>query len=249
MAMDPKDFETEDDSGGWLISYADMMTLIACFFILMMAFANYDPVGFNTKAEELSKHFRKDKYKSSLQKLKDIREEVAIHPDMPNKMKVSLKDSELVIVFSGSALFDNGSYQLNKTTNNTINSLIDIIKTQNPNYRILIEGHADDNLIKQKNMSNWLISSMRAAKVVERFEYFGFPPQNITAIAKGDTQKILKSIDKKDRRIEKNARINRRVVIRVLEPRERKQHRMGLGVYFKESTDNLKEGHQEIPNK
>ena len=35
-----------DESEAWLVSYADMMTLIACFFILMMAFANFDPIGF-----------------------------------------------------------------------------------------------------------------------------------------------------------------------------------------------------------
>ena len=78
-------FEEEHGGGGgeeevWLISYADMMTLIACFFILMMAFANYDPAGFNKKAIELSKSFNKDKYKSSEIKMKELMEELVKHP-------------------------------------------------------------------------------------------------------------------------------------------------------------------------
>lgn len=78
-----------DEGGGddWLVSYADMMTLIACFFILMMAFANYDPAGFNKKAIELSKSFNKDKYKSSELKMKELMEEVSKHPEITKKLK------------------------------------------------------------------------------------------------------------------------------------------------------------------
>ena len=52
----------EEDSGGgddagWLTSYADLMTLVACFFILMMAFANYD-LNLSRKADLLAKYFK-----------------------------------------------------------------------------------------------------------------------------------------------------------------------------------------------
>lgn len=58
MSIHEDNGPVEEEGGeGWLVSYADLMTLIACFFILMMAFANYDPVGFNKKAKEISKHF------------------------------------------------------------------------------------------------------------------------------------------------------------------------------------------------
>ena len=67
---------------GWIVSYADMMTLIACFFILMMAFANYEPAGFTRKTKEIAKHFNKDKYKSSDTKLTQIQEEIAMHPEL-----------------------------------------------------------------------------------------------------------------------------------------------------------------------
>ena len=43
--MEEDDQPKEADAGTWLTSYADLMTLIACFFILMVAFANFeDPV-------------------------------------------------------------------------------------------------------------------------------------------------------------------------------------------------------------
>ena len=44
--MAKRKFDPPDEEELWLVSYADMMTLVACFFILMMAFANYEPAGF-----------------------------------------------------------------------------------------------------------------------------------------------------------------------------------------------------------
>jgi flagellar motor protein MotB len=51
--------EDSDDSEGWLISYADMMTLVACFFILMTTFANYDTSTFEVVAKEVKKTFQR----------------------------------------------------------------------------------------------------------------------------------------------------------------------------------------------
>ncbi len=234
--------EEAEDGDGWLVSYADLMTLIACFFILMMAFANYEPVGFQKKAEELSKHFRKDKWKSSAEKSKFMTEEIAKHPELPKKLKLSVKDSIMKIVFSGSTIFKDGEYTLSGDTLRTVDSLIDILKTTNPNYRILVEGHADDRVTGTDGaQTNWGLSVLRATAIIERFEYFGFPRGNIVAIGKGDTQPLVKSIDKDGKRIEQMATINRRALIKVLEPMEKKKVKMGLGIYFRDSTDNVKE--------
>lgn len=234
--------DTPDEAEGWLVSYADMMTLICCFFILMMAFANYDPPGFQQKAEELSKNFRKDKNKSSAMKLKFLEEEVAVHPELKTKLKISTKHDELILVFSGSAIYENGEYELDRPTKLTIDSLIDIIKATNPQYRILVEGHADDNAEDSKIKSNWQISALRAASIIERFSYFGFPHKNLAAIAKGNTEKLLPSIDKNGERIEKNAAINRRAIIKILEPTSKKKIKLGLGVYFQDSVEDSKDG-------
>ena len=237
--------QEEEDRNGWLVGYADMMTLIACFFILMMAFANYEPIGFQIKAEKLSKSFRKDKYKSSQVKAKFMKEEIAKHPTLPKKTKISIKDGVLNVVFSGSAVFENGQFELAGDTLKTVDSLIDILKTTNPHYRILIEGHADDDFSENAYIkSNWQMSALRATAIIERFEYFGFPSQYLTAIAKSDTQPLVASLDSKGNKIEKLAKMNRRAVIKVLEPTEKKKVKMGLGVYFEDASDEVTQGHR-----
>lgn len=236
-----KKYELKDEGGeDWLVSYADMMTLIACFFILMMAFAHFDPVGFSAKAEKFSKAFRKDKNKSSSIKLQEITEEVAKH-DLKDRAKISLKQGELIVTFSTSTLFKNGKHVLTSDADKMLDSLVDVIKITNPSYRILIEGHADDSLKNTNFQTQWELSVARAAYIAKKFENYGFPKDRIVPIGRGNSRLIVDSLDKEGKRVEKKARLNRRVVVRLLEPVKKEAVKFGLGIYFRDSKDDVKE--------
>jgi chemotaxis protein MotB len=226
--------EAPSDGASWLMSYADMMTLICCFFILMMAFANYDPVGFTKKTVEVSKHFNKDKYKSSDTKFQNLQEEIARHPELQNKLKTSVDENELIVTFSGSALFEDESYELTDQMRLTLDALIDLIKIKDSNFKVLVEGHTDNQPISKDSpfSSNWGLSGARAAAIVHRFEYFGFDPKNLVSIGHGDTKPIVPNEDDKGDPIPENVKLNRRVVIKVLEPKTSAPVKMGFGVYF-----------------
>jgi len=238
MAFDPLS-PPPDEGEGWLVSYADLMTLIACFFILMVSFADFSKKEeFYLKTREIAKHFNKEKFLNSEARLKYLEQELARHPELKTKTKISLKDSELIVIFSGSILFDEGQYSIPQESLKTLDSLIDIIKTENSEYRILIEGYADDLLAKNPFKNAWTLSAARSSSVAERFEYFGFIKENITPIGKGDTFKLVESKDKFGNRVEANARINRRVVVKILEPVYKKKIKLGLGVYFEDAEEN-----------
>ena len=238
MAFDPLN-PPPDEGEAWLVSYADLMTLIACFFILMVSFADFSKKDeFTQKTRYIAQHFNKDKFLTSEKRMRYVEEELAKHPELKTKTKISLKDSELMVVFSGSIMFDEGQYTIPDESLKTLDSLIDIIKTENSEYRILIEGYADDLKSKNPFKNTWTLSAARSSAVAERFEYFGFIKENITAIGKGDTFKLVESTDKFGNRIEANARINRRVIVKILEPVYKKKVKMGLGVYFEDAEEN-----------
>lgn len=219
----------------WLLSYADMMTLIACFFILMMAFANYDPIGFTKKTIEVSKHFNKDKYKSSETKMRILHEEIAKHPELKNKLKVSIKNDQLYIKISGSTLFEKDQYELNEKAKLKIDALIDLIKTKNADYKIITEGHTDNRKPSSSSpfKSNWGISSARASSIIQRFEYFGFDPLHLVPIGMSDTQPLLPNENDSGDPLPANQNINNRVIIKVIENLdESRKVKMGLGIYF-----------------
>lgn len=221
----------------WLVSYADMMTLIACFFILMMAFANYDPVGFNKKAKELSKSFNEGKYKSSEIKLSELSEEISQHPELKKKAKITVQDSDIIITFSGSVLFQEGSFNLKKDIIPSLDILIDIIRTRDPNYRVIIEGHTDPFEYKSVSAlsSSWELGALRSAKVLARFEYFGFNPKKLVAVTKGDSEPIAENVDDNGKILTENLIENRRVVIKVIEPKEKQEKvKFGFGILLDE---------------
>ena len=226
-----------DEQADWIVSYADLMTLLACFFMLMMAFANYDTPGAQQKAKVIAETFTKTGGTSELE-MEKLSNEIAKHPDFQDRLKVTLRDGELIIVFSGSAVFPEGSYLLDSKTTEILDSLIEIIKMRDTEYRLLVEGHADKNeSLIAGNMNHWSLSAARAASVAARFEYFGFKSEYMAAVAKGDKEPIAEYRQQAAKGVPPReiSKLNRRTVIRVLEPIGKQQGSIRVGVLFKDA--------------
>lgn len=225
-----------DEPEGWLTSYADLMSLLACFFMLMMAFANYETPGVQQKAKIIANTFTKSGGISELD-MEKLKNEIAHHPDFEDRLKLTLKDGELIIVFTGSAVFPEGAYLLDDSTTRMVDTLIDLIKAHETEYRILVEGHADkDESLLAGNMNHWSLSAARAATVAARFEYYGFKSEYMVALAKGDREPIAQYKMKARKGVSPReiAKLNRRAVIRVLEPIG-KDASMRVGALFKDA--------------
>lgn len=230
-----------DEPEGWLTSYADLMSLLTCFFMLMMAFANYDTPGVQTKAKIIADTFTKQPAGVSELEFEKLKNEIAHHPDFMERLKLTLRDGELIIVFNGSAVFPEGSYVLDGSTTNMVDTLIEMIKSYNTEYRVLIEGHADKNeSLIAGNMNHWSLSAARAANVAARFEYFGFKSEFMAAVAKGDREPVAeyKKQAKKGVPNREIAKLNRRAVIRIMEPLgNRKRGNVRVGVLFEQDAE------------
>ncbi|MCM2350070.1 MAG: OmpA family protein [Bacteriovoracaceae bacterium] len=226
-----------DEPEGWLTSYADLMSLLMCFFAMMMAFANYDTPGVQQKMKIISESFSKAGAPGELD-MEKLKNEIAHHPDFLDRLKITLRDGELIIVFSGSAVFPEGSYLLDGSTITMVDTLIEMIKAHNMEYRILIEGHADKNeSLIAGNMNHWSLSAARSATVAARFEYFGFKGEYMAAVAKGDREPVSEYKAKAKNGVPPReiAKLNRRAVIRVLEPVGNKKANVRVGVLFQDA--------------
>jgi chemotaxis protein MotB len=242
------DDDEDDDSAGWLTSYADLMTLIACFFILMMAFANYDPPGFQKKTKVIAEHFKGDskelkdgeniekkEVNNSLKKLKELQKEIEAKQDVKKMTKTKVVNNSLILHFDGNILFRSGEYRIRPLYLAVVDSVISLIKDKDPNYRIIVEGHTDGAPLGTHPVftSNWSLSGARASSVAERFEIYGFAPDSIRVLALGSSKPFKPHRDKEGELILKNLKLNRRVVLKVLGPTSEKEAvKMGLGVYF-----------------
>lgn len=208
------------EEGPWIVSYADMMTLLFCFFVILTSFANFDPVTFEKKSEEVSKHFVPSKIEGEKRGIETLGTDIGGHPNLKNEVSTKIKDGALEIVFSSSVMFDPGSTTLKKDFIKNIDAMISLIKSKNPNYRIIVEGHTDNSPVSPNGVyrSNWEISSARSASVVERFQFYGFQGKQLISVGFGDTRPIAPNKDKDGNPIPDNQSLNRRVVIKVLKP-------------------------------
>jgi chemotaxis protein MotB len=224
--------------GGWLTSYADMMTLIACFFILLTSFANYDPVTFGMKSKMVADHFMGEKkYKEKLDEMSELKEAVQSDQQLSGMSKIEIVNDTLEITFSGSTLFPSGSSELKDAALESLDVMIELIKLNNPEYRIIVEGHTDGSPTRNsaRFRSNWDLSGSRAASIVERFEKFSFDPKQLVSIGYGDTKPIFENFDKNGQANLEHMALNRRVVIKVLRPNSQiTREKLGLGVYFQD---------------
>ena len=248
------------DEGTWLTSYADLMTLIACFFILMVAFANFEDPTFQRKAKEFGRYFRGSLIQDDGQieetaiaesKIEDpINQVPHENVDNPNKKKDHLAPmnnlsktagpsqisppKNIEIIFSASAIFNPGRVTLTKEVKESIEVMIDLIKNRKGNFIILVEGHTDDTDIRNiKYPSNWELSAARAAKVLSQFESSGIKRNKLVAVGYGDTRPLYINKDKTGRPIPVNQRLNRRVEIKVILQKDSDSSEVNPGIFFR----------------
>ena len=229
------------DGGGddtiWLTSYADLMTLIACFFILLVAFANFDPESFSAKSTEMAKHFSGDKPVEAVEQdpMTKLLEKLQDDTSLKENASLKMEMDGIVINFSGSALFESGKADLRAEVKDALDIMIDLVQEGSPDARIVVEGHTDLSPLinSSKYRNNWELSGARSARVVERFEEFGFNPSNLVAVGYGSTRPLKPNHDENGQAILDNMKENRRVVIKILKsPKMMKREKIGLGVYF-----------------
>ena len=235
------------DESNWLVSYADMMTVLCCFFILLVSMANFDVKEFEHLAKRISEHFSHGKEKDmggtgpyfmNDQKMKYMQQELAQHPEIKKLAKISVSEGALMVTFTGSVLFQSGSAKLQEEVLPVLDAMIDIFKNKDPDLRIVVEGHADNRPMDPNSAfaNNWALSGARAGAVVYRFENYGFIPSHLRAVGFGDTKPLVPNDDKDGKPIPENQNINRRVVIKVIGPNQllekQAKIKMGLNIYF-----------------
>jgi chemotaxis protein MotB len=220
--------DISDDHGRWLLTYADMITLLLALFIVMYSMSQIDAKRFGKMAEALNgilkggqsilNRYDGEQLKTGhgALKLGDLRmiqrEVVEQFETMGRSEEVLTEVTErgLVVHIVESALFDVGSADLQPRAMELLDLVYEEIK-ETPNH-IRVEGHTDDRQIKTPRFpSNWELASARATEVVRYFiTEHELPPGRISALGYGEYRPI-----RPNNSIENRA-TNRRVDIVVL---------------------------------
>ena len=209
----------EGDESNWLVSYADMMTLLCGFFIMLFSMAKLDQPEFEKVKEAVAKQFGGD-YKSTQQEFARFLGQIIQETGIEKQAALRTDASGVSIVFQSTAFFDTLSSEIKPEGNAILAKLIDGVTTrqvlENKKFKIVVEGHTDSRPITSGIYpSNWELSGARAARVIRLFLNRGFSPDHLAAIGYADTRpESLKGGQNFD---EAELAKNRRVVIRILD--------------------------------
>jgi chemotaxis protein MotB len=227
MPLHRKKIDSPENLDRWLLTYADLITLLLAFFIVMYSMSQIDNKKFGQVSDALNTvlrggesvlRYREDPIKDGhgLLKLGNLRmvqqkiDERFKELGREGELQTEITERGLVVHILESALFDQGSASLKPRAM----ELLDLIAqqvTDKPNH-VRVEGHTDDRPIQTAIYpSNWELSSSRATAVVRYYvENHSIPPDRISALGFGEYRPIVPNTSPENR-----AR-NRRVDVVIL---------------------------------
>jgi chemotaxis protein MotB len=198
---------------GWLTSYADLITNLLIFFMLIISASEMQ----NGKIEKIVQSLSKEQTTSpmSLASAKEDLEEVLKEQNLDKQVALEYTDGGLEIAFQSGVMFASGSAEIFESMNRPLNLVLDTIAKYREKYSFAVEGHTDENPIRtQHYKSNWELSSARALVVRDRLENSGAPRGKIRVEAYADTRPLnLKEQAALSQ--ETKLALHRRVVIRI----------------------------------
>ena len=238
--MAKRKHEEHENHERWLVSYADFITLLFAFFVVMYSISSVNIGKYRTVSESIKAALNPLANQSGANQIINIGEaKLALRGRNPTDAKEvmtrrirqlvqvikdkQLKDmvafvtvmqtinGDIIITIPDRLLFNSGEATVRTEALPFLEGLGGAILELNRHTRV--EGHTDDVPIRTAQFpSNWELSAARAVMVVRVLsELYGVPAGHLTAVGHADTRPVTANSDA-DQRAK-----NRRVEVVILE--------------------------------
>jgi chemotaxis protein MotB len=229
-----------DNHDRWLISYADFVTLLFAFFVVMYSISSVNDEKYKTFSNSLSLAFTQQAssvamspQEQMLKALVDKRDARLV--EQQRKMQAQMKavteslqqamgplivqglvgvhqtGRGVEIDISASTLFSEGEDKLQPGAQETLQKVALVLSREKQSVEV--QGHTDDVPIKTAQFpSNWELSSGRAGSVVRMLAAYGVAEKRLTAVGMAANLPVVPN-DTPEHRAK-----NRRVSITILSP-------------------------------
>ena len=206
--------EEHENNERWLITYADLITLLLAFFIMMYVFSKKDAQKYDevvghlktifTGASSTSGHAKvgppvpfdlpikiaQGSSEEVQKKLKNELQSLTSNGASQKNISVFVDERGTVVRILDKAFFDEGKADFKEKAKNALDKIVPVLKSTNNNIRI--EGHTDNVPISTHEFrSNWELSVRRATEVVRYLiEKYDFSPEKISAVGYAEHRPI-----------------------------------------------------------
>lgn len=197
MARKPIEDEP-DNHDRWLVSYADFVTLLLAFFVVMYAISSVNEGRYRVVSESLVKAFQTKETvpagnvpppPQGMQGIADGISQVLDPLMKDGRVRVTQSARGIAIEINAAVLFEPGQAELQGDSASVLASVAKVV-AQTPNG-LEVEGHTDNSPINSPQFpSNWELSAARASRVVRLFAQAGVAPERMAALGYAEFRNI-----------------------------------------------------------
>lgn len=216
---DSLDMLEEEEAVGWITTYADLVTLLLVFFVLLYSMSSLDIEKFKVALESIQISLGEATPSRGLMEFIEVPEtldtEVSIEKITGLKKKdkdeeivkdisqfiqqkrmgehivLQVMDGKVIIRIRGKVLFQSGKAKLNRLAYPILDEIVSVVD-EYYEYSVNIKGHTDNVPISSdKFPSNWELSAVRATTVLKYLIRRGISPSRLTATGYGEVLPLV----------------------------------------------------------
>jgi len=237
--MAKKKHEEHENHERWLVSYADFITLLFAFFVVMYSISSVNEGKFRTVSDSIKdalnpvvspasnltpftigenkaltlKPTIEEAKEPAMRRLREIMRSLKNETKLEIVQLKELTNGDIVLTLPDTVLFRSGESVLRPEARPFIQAIGDVLIELDRHVRV--EGHTDNVPISTVQFpSNWELSATRAVMVVRTLsEQYGLQADHLTAAGHADSRPLTDNLTPEHRAK------NRRVEIVVQEPK------------------------------
>lgn len=196
----------------WLLSYADLITNLLLFFVVLLTAANLS----KGRMQQIAKSLSGAEMPASLESIRKEIDQRITEQQLKELISTTVTNDGLEISLNSGLVFDSGKANIRPEMESVVSSMLKTLEPYGKRYSFAVEGHTDANPVIAGGafQSNWDLAAERAIVVRERLENVGIPRERIRVEGYADTKPLppeqLDGLTVE----QKNARL-RRVVVRI----------------------------------
>ncbi|WP_428624130.1 flagellar motor protein MotB, partial [Sedimenticola sp.] len=180
--------QPDDTDGGWLIIYLDVMTLMLCLFVVLLAYSSYSTEEYKALTKTLSNpvavqgpveapiepRLQRQEQEASIDKPTDVEAKqlqerfrsALLSQGLQESIEVTVSANQFNLQISERILFELGQAELTGEGRDVLVKLVPMLMAAS-DYTLSIEGHTDPTPIANAQFpSNWELSAQRATGVL-----------------------------------------------------------------------------------
>ncbi|MEZ5692111.1 MAG: OmpA family protein [Rickettsiales bacterium] len=213
----PKKKLEEENVDSWLMSYADMVTLLMSFFVIFVSVSEPKKERISMLSSGMGGKFGTVEiatpFDGVIKSIQGIIEKNQSFRDI----SVENSDKTVEMEISNSAFFKPSTADIEESKIPLLEEIVKSLKSVDfINYNIIIEGHTSNEQPKSGlYATNWELSGARAARLVRFFIENGIEPKTIRAVGLADTKPKVNNKDINGNPIPQNQEKNERMLIKL----------------------------------